>query len=62
MKGKVLKYLNQHYICVFLKQKMKSALVSKEFMENLIESCIFRLHCTFISSINDVREIHIVLF
>lgn len=59
MKGKVLKYLNHHYIWAFLKQKIKSALVSKEFMENLIDSCICN---AFISSSNDVREIHIVLF
>lgn len=62
MKGEVLKYLNHYYIWGFLKKKIKSALVYKEFMESLIDSCTCRLHCAFISSINDVREIHIVLF
>lgn len=39
MKGKVLNSSNHHYIWVFLKQKIKSALVSKEVIENLIAGC-----------------------
>lgn len=58
----VLHYSDHHYIYIFLKQKIKPALVSKEVIESLIDDCTRCLHCVFICSINDVRQIDIVLF